>query len=194
MIQMIGQVYSPRFIKGKDGKKDKIYFNVGTRRAFVEDEAKSNVFTTCLIYGPDTDGKSLNEDAKSRFKAFWENYGQDAHKGKGIFINGQFEEYPYTQKEVTADNKDMLLRQGLLQKRPVTKGILEQSGFKLADDNEQEKAYVLFTPTVIRTEFVVRHWEFLPGTSDKPVRSTTKGDDTPVLIASGDEEDGDVPF
>lgn len=166
MAILIGQVYHPKLKEEmKDGEtKVSFHFSLGTRKAFVDDPAKSNVFTPCVTYQAGL-ARVLNE-----------HFGKPEHHGKPIVVYGHFHEFEWYPDPNNPDHEKFF------QPFNITEDILHQGGIRFAEGSARQITILVPIKQTTR-QFVVTGFEFVDSAmqSSKP----SFGSSVPVVKVAG---------
>jgi hypothetical protein len=188
MSVLVGQVYYPRFKEEeKDGSmKTSFTFSLATRKAFVDDATKPNLFTHCVTYQP------------GLAKVLKENFGKDEHRGKAIVVYGHYNEFEWYPDPNNNEHDKYF------QPFTITSDILAQGGVKLAEGSAQEVTIQVPMKQTTR-QFVITGFEFAD--SSQATSSTPRASSAPpikiggVSASAGNTDgnplpasDGNVPF
>lgn len=167
MAVIIGQVFNPVFKTEMENNKEKnsFRFSLASRKAFVDDKQKPNLFTKCVTYQPGL-AKTLND-----------HFGSAEDKGKGIVVYGHFDEYTW---EPDYSNPD---HQQFFKTVTINKDIMNQGGVILAQGStEQFSVMVPITQSV--RQFVVTGFEFVDSNNaSRPARQQQAKQNGGVVIA-----------
>lgn len=166
MAILIGQVYRPKLKEEmKDGEtKVSFHFSLGTRKAFVDDPAKSNVFTPCVTYQAGL-ARVLNE-----------HFGKPEHHGKPIVVYGHYHEFEWYP---SAENPE---HEKFFQEFTITENILQQGGVRFAEGSARQITILVPIKQTTR-QFVVTGFEFVDSATQSAKSSL--GSPMPVVKVAG---------
>ena len=166
MAILIGQVYRPKLKEEmKDGEtKVSFHFSLGTRKAFVDDPAKSNVFTPCVTYQAGL-ARVLNE-----------HFGKPEHHGKPIVVYGHYHEFEWYP---SAENPE---HEKFFQEFTITENILQQGGVRFAEGSARQITILVPIKQTTR-QFVVTGFEFVDSATQSAKLSL--GSPMPVVKVAG---------
>jgi hypothetical protein len=169
MAVLIGQVYYPRFnTKVVDGEtKTNFAFSLATRKAFIDDKEKPNLFTSCITY------------QAGLAKALSDHFGQTEDKGKAIVVYGHYNEYDWNPDPANADHDKFW------QSFTITNDYLTAGGIKLAEGSATQMVVQIPVKQTTR-QFVVTGFEFADSASSSRPRATAvvATDAVPVRIGA----------
>jgi hypothetical protein len=185
MSVLVGQVYYPRFKEEtKEGEvKTSFMCSLATRKAFIDDSAKPNVFTQAVTYQAGL-AKVLNE-----------HFGKEEHSGKAIVAYGHYNEYEWYPD---ADNPD---HDKFFQSFKIEEALLNAGGVKFAEGSKREMTIMVPIKQTTR-QFVITGFEFADSSSaSKTPRSTSTapkikiaGQNQSEPVNAGLPKDDDTPF
>ena len=167
MAMLIGQVFNPVFKQTKtEGEKGKtsFRFSLATRKAFIEDKTKANLFTNCVVYQPGL-ANLLNT-----------HFGKEEDHGKAIALYGHYDEYTWQPDYNNANHRKYFKEQR------ITQSLMEQAGVKLAEGSVQEFKVLVPIPQTTR-QFVVTGFEFADSQSSTARRNTKPVENDGAVIA-----------
>lgn len=159
MAVLIGQMYYSRFSeKTEDGKvKKQFSFSLATRKAFIDDTTKPNLFTHCVTY------------QSGLADLFKEHFGKDEHTGKAIVVYGHYNEFEWYPDPANKDHDKYF------QPFTITNDIFIQGGIHLAQGSAQEITIQVPIKQTTRN-FVVTGFEFADSRSASSTpRATPNG-------------------
>lgn len=166
MSVLVGQVYFPKFEeKTVDGEvKTKFTFSLATRKAFIEDKEKPNLFTPCVTYQAGL-AKAMNEC-----------FGKEEHHGKAIVVYGHFNDYDWYPDPEREDHDK------LFQEFKIDKDTLTACGVKFAEGSATEATIMVPIKQTTR-QLVLTGFEFADGSQSTPRAKSTGG--TPKIKVAG---------
>lgn len=156
MAMLVGQVYHPTFKTSTEEGKEKasFRFSLASRKAFIDDKQKPNLFTKCVAHQPGL-AKVLNE-----------HFGKEEDKGKAIVLYGHYDEYTWEPDHSNPDHAQFF------KTVQIDKDLMNQGGVILANGSSEQFA-IMVPMTQTQRQFVITGFEFADSnsSSSRPART-----------------------